>query len=571
MAVEARSVLLAHGLLEDPGAVPLMIGVVGHRDPIPAVLPLLALQLRQQLEQLIRELPHTPLVMINGLAEGMDTMAAAVFREVVEADRERRGAATPRHLMVAALPKVPELYATDFNDPEALRTMQEELARCDAVLHPGNCADLRIQAHPDGRAVAADDPACYGQQGIFMVRNCYLLFAFYDGVDTFLVGGTAQTIAMHKGVIHPSFVSVEEVLNKQESGVLVVQHTPRRRPGSPQTQAGAVSFWPDCGAGGIRIPEALLAIPRQIEAINRELCRPGFTASCSSEGVMTRLWSLADRKAQTNKKTYELLCRTLVVLGFVLVLLAQLDQERKAVWWGLLLVAFLVFPRWQERPKQAFISQRCLAECLTVQHLWAASGIDDAAADLFLSRSQSALGWIRSVVRGVRIQLLSRYSHEERDQGQALQRAQQWIDGQVAYLQMSKRRLAHKAERLRIVASLLAVIAIAMALLETISTSAPLKEATGLWVEVFLAGFASVIGYRELMGYQDTMERYSLSLEQFTRGQQALRAIRPLMLQAQPRAFDREKIVVEAIGREKIDELNHWVSDQLQRVYAPGT
>jgi len=32
----------------------------------------------------------------------------------------------------------------------------------------------------------------------------------------------------------------------------------------------------------------------------------------------------------------------------------------------------------------------------------------------------------------------------------------------------------------------------------------------------------------------------------------------------------RRRLVMEAIGREKIDELNDWVGDQLQRVYRPG-
>ena len=47
-------------------------------------------------------------------------------------------------------------------------------------------------------------------------------------------------------------------------------------------------------------------------------------------------------------------------------------------------------------------------------------------------------------------------------------------------------------------------------------------------------------------------------------------------LQAQPDPHDpamldvRRRLVMEAIGREKIDELNDWVGDQLQRVYRPG-
>lgn len=61
--------LLAQGLLEDPGAVPMVIGVTGHRDPRPEVLPIVREQTRRQLQQLLQELPHTPLVMLNGMAE----------------------------------------------------------------------------------------------------------------------------------------------------------------------------------------------------------------------------------------------------------------------------------------------------------------------------------------------------------------------------------------------------------------------------------------------------------------------------------------------------------------------
>jgi len=564
----SQPTLLAHGLRQDPGAVPLVIAVVGHRDPIAEVMPLLQEHLRQQLEQLVLELPHTPLVMLNGLAEGIDTMAAGVFLEVVAADRDQRGSATPQHLLVAALPKTPELYRGDFETTEALDALEGLLKRCDAVLHPGNCADLCIPPSPDGQSRPPDDPASYGQQGVFLVRNSYLMFAFYDGIDTFLVGGTSQTVAMHKGLIHPLFVSVEEVLNKQESGVLVVHHTPRRKPGSPLQGAGEIHYWPDNGCSGVVIPTHLLAIPKRLEEMNTESLQPGLEGIDYGEGLNTRLWSLANAKAIENKKQYEFLCRCLVILGFVLVLLAQLMTFGRGLWWGLLLVAFLLFPKWQERPKQEFISQRCLAECLSVQHLWVSTGIDDSAADLFLSRSHSELGWIRTVVRSVRIQLLGIYTHESRLEPEALQRAQQWIEGQVSYLTKAIRTIGGKAMRWRIIASVLAVVAVFVAIIQSLLQ---MPDWLGNWVEVLLAGFASAIGYRELMGYQDTRERYALSLEQFMRAQDALATIDPAITQHSLRSHHREKIVVEAIGREKLDELNHWVGDQLQRVYAPGT
>jgi len=363
-------------------------------------------------------------------------------------------------------------------------------------------------------------------------------------------------------------VSVEEVLNKQETGVLVVHRTPRRRPDSPRVQAGAVSFWPDCDASGVEIPAPLLTIPRHLEVMNAAIAQPGLKAEDYGEGTNTRLWTLANKEAGDNKKEYVLLCRILVILGFVLVLLAQLMTFGQGLWWGLLLVAFLVFPRLQERPKQEFISQRCLAECLSVQHLWAAADIKESAADLFLSRSHSELGWIRTVVRSVRLQLLSQYTTEGQHQVEALERAQQWIDGQVMYLSKAIRTLAGKALLWRRLAAVLAVSAVVLAMLQSLPQA---PDTLASWVVVLLAGFASAVAYRELMGYQDTKERYALSLEQFIRAQQAMAAIDPALDSPSQQAFAREQLVVEAIGREKLDELNHWVSDQLQRVYAPGT
>jgi hypothetical protein len=172
------------------------------------------------------------------------------------------------------------------------------------------------------------------------------------------------------------------------------------------------------------------------------------------------------------------------------------------------------------------------------------------------------------VVRSVRLQLLGLNSREGQHPAEALIRAQQWIDGQVKYLSKAIRILAGKALLWRRLAAVLAISAVVLAMLQSLPQA---PDPLGSWVVVLLAGFASAVAYRELMGYQDTKERFALSLEQFLRAQQAMAAIDPAMSHGNPEVFTREQIVVEAIGREKLDELNHWVSDQLQRVYAPGT
>jgi len=565
---------MAHGLLQDPGAVPLVIAVAGHRDPRPEYVPLLRENFERQLEQLLDSFPHTPLLMLNGLAEGMDSEAAEVFLEVVAADRMRRGALAPHHQLVGALPKTPEGYREDFADPKALSRLEHLLSRCDGVLHPGNCRDLDLTASDPPAGIEADDSACYGHQGVFLVRHCYLLFGFFDGVETQLVGGTSQTVSMQRGDIHPLFVSVDEVLANKEPGALVLHHTPRMKAGSPVETPGAIRFWsglptakPPMPSDGIRLPSDLLTIPNRLERINAQLQKPGFEATCynAAEGRYTKLWSFADYRATASKRRYEQWCRVLVIAGFVLVLLAQLSPVAQGLWWALLLLAFVVFPKLQQGPKLDFIAQRCLAECLTVQHLWIALGVDDDAADLFHSRSNADLGWIRTVLRAVRVQLLAFHTSEPLVYDNAVFKAQIWIDGQVEFLTKKIRLFLRQARLWRNIAVLLAISAIIVATVQSLPIS---DGQLAPWVVVLLAGFASSLAYSNLIGYADTADRYQRSLRQFERGQRGLALLE--RDQAEEAALQRQQIVVEALGREKLDELNDWVAGQLQRVYAPG-
>ena len=562
-------VLLAHGLLQDPGAVPLVIAVAGHRDPRPEYLPLLRKNFQLQLEQLIDTLPHTPLLMLNGLAEGMDSEAAEVFLEVVHSDRERRGALAPQHQLVGALPKTPDAYRGDFIDPNALARLERLLLNCDGVIHPGNCSDLEVDAD-------ADESACYGKQGVFLVRHCYLLFGFFDGIETELVGGTSQTVSMQKGEIHPLFLSVDEVLANKEPGALVVHHTPRLKTGSPTESPGAIRFW--CGAStaktltpsdSIYLPGDLLAIPTRIESMNAALTRPGFESTCynAAEGRFTKLWSLADHKASQSKLRYERWCRFLVITGFVLVLLAQLSPIVQGLWWALLLLAFVFFPKLQQGPKLEFIAQRCLAECLTVQHLWIALDVDDDAADLFHSRSNSDLGWIRTILRAVRVQLLIFHVSEPRIYSNAVFKAQIWIDEQVRFLSKRVLQFLRIAARWRVLALALAGAAVVLATVQSLPGS---HAQLAPWVVVLLAGFASVLAYSNLIGYAETADRYQRSLRQFQRGQRGLALLERRQADEPATVHLRQRIVIEALGREKLDELNDWVAGQLQRVYAPG-
>jgi hypothetical protein len=373
---------------------------------------------------------------------------------------------------------------------------------------------------------------------------------------------------MQKGDIHPLFLCVDEVLASKEPGVLVVQHTPRLSAVGTDEVAGRLHFWPDsAGAphGSGEIPDSLLVIPHRLEAINRALRQPGFEPSCYQEGQNTRLWTWADDAARTHKGRYERWCALLVMAGLLLVLAAQLSPVAQGLWWTLLLLAFVLFPRLQQGPKHAFISERCLAECLSVQHIWLALGIADDAADLFHTRSNSELNWIRTVLRSVRVQLLAFHSQEPLRYSHAIEKAVLWIDGQVTFLQGRIDVFETLARRWQRLALVLAGSALLVAAAQSLPGH---PQALGAWVVVLLAGFAAARAFSSLMAYADTADRYRRSLLQFQRGQQALASIDSAS--DEPSRQRRERIVVEALGREKLDELNDWVASQLQRVYAPG-
>ena len=56
--------------------IPLTVGVTGHRAIRPEDEPALAAGVKRELSELKRKYPHSPLVMLNSLAEGADQLCA---------------------------------------------------------------------------------------------------------------------------------------------------------------------------------------------------------------------------------------------------------------------------------------------------------------------------------------------------------------------------------------------------------------------------------------------------------------------------------------------------------------
>jgi len=553
---------LAFGLSADPGALPLLIGVIGHRDPLPSEIPRIAKRFELLLEQLLNACPSTPIWMLNGLAEGTDSIAAEIFLQ--NARLRGSGSAQPTNdKLIAVLPKNRDEYFEDFDGKASKNKLQQLLCASDTIIEPNNSHELRSSLDE-----TLDAPECYALQGDFIAKYAYILFAFFDGIDTGLVGGTAHTLAIHQGEIHPLFRSTEEILRSREEGKAIIIRTPRTSSRSSQSAAKDFKEYEE------ELSIEALETCHYIETINENICDPSFRALQYDEieGSFTKLWSYSDTVAGLNKKRYEKIAVALVLIGFALVATVDIykNANAEALGWGLVFIAFAIFPTIQKKLQKPFLTYRCLAESLTIQYIWSANGIRTSTADLLFSHDQDDIGRIRVLLRTVSLQLMMGRGIDQESIETSLVKSRIWIKGQIDFLSRRIGTFKRLAMRWKAIAYLFAGAGIATASVQLLPIDVQIPE---ILVNVLLAGFASSLAYQELMGYEQTFERYEISLRQFERAFAALNYLDDATSHYWEESVDphyRHRLVLDAIGKEKIDELNEWMSNQLEKSYQPA-
>ena len=162
--------------------IPLTVGVTGHRAIRPKDEPALAAGVRRELERLQRRYPHSPLVMLNSLAEGADQLCARVALDM----------GIP---LMAALPLDQTDYERDFAGAalESFRALSAQAAQCFTV--------PATEQAPE----APDRNFFYRQASIYVASHCHVLLALWDGGPGKEDGcGTAETVAfaLHRNY-HP--------------------------------------------------------------------------------------------------------------------------------------------------------------------------------------------------------------------------------------------------------------------------------------------------------------------------------------------------------------------------------
>ena len=178
----------------------LAVGVTGHRDPHPQALAALIAHVTDAFERLEREF-RLPVTVLSSLAEGADRLVAEIALQ--------RG-----HALVAPLPLPVEAYEKDFAG-------QASRAQFRALLS-------RARRHFVVERTAGEDSrnAAYRRAGLLVARDCDLLLALWDGLDSGKTGGTSDIVRVKRA----------------DGGVVVHIHTPRASESHP---GAVVTHWPD--------------------------------------------------------------------------------------------------------------------------------------------------------------------------------------------------------------------------------------------------------------------------------------------------------------------------------------
>ena len=211
-----------------PNAIPLIVGVTGHRDLVAEDIPRLKELVREVFRSLKTKYPHTPLVLLSPLVAGADQLVAEVALE--EGVRAQ---------LVAVLCWPVEFAADKLPRGGGLARFQELLAQAGKI--------VAMPLNDEGRSLAVADWATFAERqyelvGKYIARHSQLLIALWDG-DALESSGTARVVQWQQDGAPAPFAASLGELDVVEGAPIC--HIPVRRASrtrKTETQGGCASY-----------------------------------------------------------------------------------------------------------------------------------------------------------------------------------------------------------------------------------------------------------------------------------------------------------------------------------------
>jgi hypothetical protein len=434
--------------------IPFVIGITGHRDPLPEKVVELGRSFKGVLDWVHQCAPHTPILILSGLAAGCDQLAARWALEWGAAKGDLADGSA-RIRLGCLLPLERDEYLRDFeNDPVALTGFLELEARASFVLRMTEAQSVServVEArHGISRPTGALRDACYERLGNFLADRSQLLVAFWNQIANGKRGGTSHVVRMIDAIRGAGSERIEvpgrgerHVLMHQDVAVLEVIRTDRRSveldgERDPLPRASIVASPPDH-----RDAERLSRHLRELDVVNGGLLRHARRASGTGTdaalppggGLTERRFEVLDAMAVHAKKLFVFNVLGLTAITVLAVWFFQWfgthDKEYTAAW-GYLASMLLVLGwyrllrmgsgrAWWGRIgagadwlwllvhcEWLFVYCRAGAEALRVQIAWADAGLPDAVTDHYMARRSRDTAFLRQFVRAASVEMLLR-------------------------------------------------------------------------------------------------------------------------------------------------------------------
>ena len=364
--------------MSQENTIPIVVGVTGHRAVRREDREALYAAVTGELERLRAMCPHSPLVMLNSLAEGADQLCADAARALD----------IP---LVAVLPMEIAEYKKDFSP--------DGLARLEAY-----CAEARqVFVAPSAEAVPAvpDRDFLYRQAGIYMVAHSHVLLALWDGGEGKNGCGTADVVDFS---LHGSFSPSGGVPLRSDSKEAVLHiFTPRGV--HTQESAGTLHVLGNWQA----VRDELLktdAFNRQAAVLppSRRHLLPEGGAAEPVPARMEQVYLAASAISTAAAKTFRRVLILLAVASTIVTLAFLLYDEAEAIWMiygcGVMVLSAWLCQRYARKTDchREYIECRALAECLRVQAFLTYAGSGVQAFELLTWTQQEETAWIKDAL-----------------------------------------------------------------------------------------------------------------------------------------------------------------------------
>jgi hypothetical protein len=575
---------MEHWTMTDAGpfALPVTVGVTGHRSIAPDRLDAIERSVLAVLEHVRTRAPNAPLLVLTSLAEGADRLVARLAVE-------RFGAR-----IIAVLPREADDYRKDFLTRESNEEFDRLLDKASRIIVTGRRADEPKASEEEARRTD------YAHAGYWVSLHSVLLLALWDGEEARGDGGTATIVKARLKGQYPE-LNDEDPLQYSEGGT--VAHVVTSRAGEKAPLGAGEIRWlhPDVdqrpsATRGSRFDEIL----RRFRHVN-DLCAkdrrsldtwselelrgsgnagrgPGLLPAPSHVAALKAAAEFFAHRFQVLTQYTVAILAALTVFAALAPLLDRVVGQAGATFLaGAALAAGVAIWLYANSSQWHLnhASFRALAEGARIQMAWASSGDAACVSDNYHPVQASAVEWIRCAIRTAHllddIRPPARPASPEERKCQA-KAALAWIGEQVDYFLGSKGVLPKYRRRGRIFAATgIACLVTGLLVLATgkLLDFAPIdktmldQEALMKLAKVGLAATASLQAYQAFMAFKDLERSFAVTAHLF-------RLIEAPVRSADAAGdYDRLAALVRAIGRAALVENVAWLILKRQRGLRP--